>query len=85
MKRLLLVVPLLLAASCAQRTLELRQGDDFISFEHAFTDRGATEARQRAEAICAKKKQVALQTTRACSLDRCTTNYHCEDRSSAKP
>ena len=79
MKPIVVVALLLLSAGCAQ-TVELVREGDYMTFEHAFTTRGAEETRQRAEKVCTERKQVALQTARACSLERCTTHYLCVDR-----
>ncbi len=84
MKRIFLVALLLLIAGCT-KPLMVRQGEDFITIDHPFTDRGDAEALQRAQLICSWTKQVVRKAGRACSLETCTTNYHCEDRSSAKP
>jgi hypothetical protein len=83
MKRILFVALPLLGAGCGP-TLTVQEGN-YMTFDHAFTDRAAEEVRQRAERLCAQKKQVAIKTSRACSLERCTTNYQCVDRGSAKP
>ena len=84
MKRIFLIALLLLAASCAHQTTET-EGSNFITYDHAFTDRAAENVRQRAEKFCAKKKQDAVKSSRACSLERCTTSYACVDRTGAKP
>jgi len=82
MKRIFLVA-LLLAAGCAQTT-EI-EGSNYTTYEHPFTDRAEQDVRQRAEKFCAKKKQAAVRSSRACSLERCTTSYACVDRDGAKP
>jgi hypothetical protein len=81
MKQIFIAVLLLLDTGCA-RTIEVTRESNYITFDHAFTDRGAEEARQRADKVCAEKKQVTIQTSRACSLERCTTSYQCVDRDS---
>jgi hypothetical protein len=83
MKRIFPVALLLLGAGCAQTT-EI-EGRNYMTYDHAFTDRAAEDVRQRAEKFCAQKKQVAVKTARACSLERCTTNFACVDRGDAKP
>lgn len=84
MKRILIVALLSLGAGCAP-TVEVTEHRNYMTFDHAFTDRAAEDVRQRAEKTCAKKKQIAVRTSRACSLDRCTTNYQCVDRDDPKP
>ena len=84
MKRIFPVVLLLLGAGCAPQTIEI-EGSNYITYDHAFTDRAAEDVARRAEKFCAKKKQAAVKTSRACSLKQCTTNYACVDRDSAKP
>ena len=58
--------------------------DNYMTFDHAFTDAAAEAVRRRADAHCATtKKQAAVKTSSACSLTRCTTNYQCMDQASA--
>jgi hypothetical protein len=87
MKRIFIVVLLLLAAGCVQITGPLtgsaREGNA-ITYDHPFTDRADADVAQRAAQACARKKKVAIQTSRACSLERCTTNFQCVDRADAK-
>ncbi|MBI2509419.1 MAG: hypothetical protein HYV99_05470 [Betaproteobacteria bacterium] len=52
---------------------------NYVTYEHAFTDAAADAARRSAEQQCAYKKQVAVKTTSACSLTRCTTSFQCMD------
>ena len=91
MKRIFVVVILLLAAGCAQVTgrfsegiIETAREGNVVTFDHPFTDRAAADVEQRAEKACATKKKIAIQTSRACSLERCTTSYQCVDRADAK-
>ena len=82
MKRIFIVLLLLLAAGCAQINETVREGNA-ITYDHPFTDRADAEVRQRAEKACAARKKVAIKSSRACSLERCTTSYQCVDRADA--
>lgn len=75
-----------LAALCAGCTAQVTQTyysdrDSFdtnnVAFEHAFSDSAAAEARRRADSQCGWRKRVAVETSRACSLDRCTVIFQC--------
>ncbi|MCC7484616.1 MAG: hypothetical protein IT529_06460 [Burkholderiales bacterium] len=50
---------------------------NYATFDHPFTEAGAGGAKARAESQCAGKKQVAVMTSRACTLSRCTTSFQC--------
>jgi hypothetical protein len=50
---------------------------NYSTFEHAFTDAGAEDARRRAQAQCAYKKHVAVKTSSRCTLKLCTTSFQC--------
>lgn len=50
---------------------------NFMSFEHPFTDKGEADVRARAERLCGYQKRQAVQTERACTLEKCVTNYQC--------
>ena len=90
MKQIFVVVLLLLAAGCAQiarpfagAITETAREGNVTTYDHPFTDRADADVEQRAEKACAKKKKVAIKTSRACSLERCTTSYQCVDRADA--
>lgn len=90
MKRIVIVVTLLLAAGCAQVGGRFREGiietareGNVVTFEHPFTDRADADVARRAENACAAKKKIPIQTSRACSLERCTTSFQCVDRADA--
>ena len=78
-----LAAALLFAAGCAPRITQTHYtGSTFldtnhISFQHAFDERTEAEVRSRAQEQCRQLKRLALQTSRSCSLDRCTTSYQC--------
>lgn len=88
-------LPLLLAtlvAGCAPDYTLLQTDDqnagaqqtNYYAFNHAFSDQAETAARAKADMLCAKRKLVAVKTSRACSLKSCRTNYQCMDAEAAK-
>ena len=52
-------------------------GTNYLTFEHAFTEAGAADAKRRADMQCAQRKQVAVRTDRQCTLARCRTSFQC--------
>lgn len=50
---------------------------NYLTFDHPFTDKANGEVLASAQRLCAQRKQAAIQTSRACSLTKCTTNYQC--------
>ena len=71
----------LLLAACAEKSLLVgyEENENFLSFNHPFTDAAAADVRTRAEKICGLRKQVVTLTSRSCSLAQCTTNFQCID------
>jgi hypothetical protein len=57
---------------------------NFYTIEHPFTDAGEAAARSRAEQLCGQERKVAVQSERACTLERCTTSYQCVKPKDAK-
>ena len=53
---------------------------NFLMFDHPFTNQASAAVLAQAEKLCAQRKQVAIQTSRTCSLAQCTTNYQCADK-----
>lgn len=82
---LIAALTVLLLAACAERSLLVgyEPNENFLSFNHAFTDEAAAKVRARAESLCGLRKQAVIQTSRVCSLDQCTTNYQCIDAADA--
>lgn len=78
-------VAALLLAACAEKSLLVgyEENENFLSFNHPFTDAAAADVRVRAERICGLRKQAVIQTSRACSLEQCTTNFQCIDAADA--
>ena len=83
MNRTLLIASLtnLLLAGCVDNQL-LAYGTDenYLIFNHPFTDKAIADVLTRAERLCGQRKQVAIQTSKVCSLTQCTTNYQCVDQ-----
>ena len=82
LRALCLVALLLVCAGCGIQPLIMH--DNYLTYEHPFTDAGAESARANAEWECKTRKQVAVRTTRACSLTLCTTNFQCMEPAEAK-
>lgn len=72
---------LFLLAGCADTSMLVgyEKDENFLSFNHPFTDKATAEVQARAERLCGLRKQVVIQTSRACSLEQCTTNFQCMD------
>ena len=59
------------------------QYNNYMTFEHPFTDAAAAEVLGTAEKNCQRTKQAAIMTERACSLTKCVTSYQCAARADA--
>lgn len=84
MNRTLLISSLtvLLLAGCADYQLVAYDYEEnYLNFNHPFTDKAIAEVLARAETLCKQRKQVVIQTSKICSLTQCTTNYQCVDQS----
>ncbi len=87
MNRTLLIPGLtaLLLAGCASDQLFDNQlvsyatDENYLNFNHPYTDKAVADVQARAERICGQRKQMAIQTSKICSLTKCTTNYQCVD------
>ena len=93
MKSKILFLPLaVLLAGCASEYTLLTTDDQNVrtqqtnhyAFNHAFTDKAETAVRAKADELCAKRKLVAVRTSRACTLKSCMTNYQCMEAETAK-
>lgn len=75
----------LLLAGCAEPGLLVgyEENENFLSFNHPYTDGAIADVRTRAERLCRLRKQAVIQTSRTCSLTQCTTNYQCIDAADA--
>lgn len=81
-----------LLAACASDYTLLQTDDqnvraqqtNYYAFNHAFTDKAEAAVRAKAEELCAKRKLVAVRTSRACTLKSCMTNYQCMETEAAK-
>jgi hypothetical protein len=78
--RLLSSLTLLLLAGCADYQLATYgPSENFLTFTHPFTDQAAADVLASARQQCLKRGQATIQTSRTCSLEKCTTNYQCVD------
>jgi hypothetical protein len=57
---------------------------NYLTFDHPFSEGSAAAVRKSAEGICRQRDQAAVETSRACSLTQCTTNYQCMDEVDAR-
>ena len=76
------LVTLLLLAGCGQQPFIAEH--NYFTYDHPFTQAAAESARQNAEGRCRQRGEIAIQTSRACSLTRCTTSYQCASSADAK-
>jgi len=72
----------LACAGCAVH-LDTMEGN-YVTYDHDFTDAAAASVRERSARICAQREQVAVMTSRVCSLTRCTTSYQCMSKADAR-
>jgi hypothetical protein len=75
--RLAAAVAALACASCGIHP-QVVEGN-YLTYHHPFTDAAAAGARKSAERLCGERGQLAVQTSRACSLTECATSYQCTD------
>ena len=57
---------------------------NYLTYDHPFSEAAAAAVRKSAEGICRQRDQTAVETSRACSLTQCTTNYQCMDDADAR-
>jgi hypothetical protein len=69
------LVTLLLVAGCSQQPW-VAEGN-YFTYDHPFTEAAAESARQNALGRCRQRDEIAIQTSRVCSLTQCTTSYQC--------
>lgn len=62
----------------------IRSEENYLTYEHAYTDAAAAATRKSAEEICTKRKQIAIRTQNVCSLSSCFTTYQCTDKAEAR-
>jgi hypothetical protein len=81
---------ILLLAGCADSQLFDNQlvsysaDENYLNFNHPYTDKATADVLARAERICGQRKQVAIQTSKTCSMTKCATNYQCVDAENVK-
>jgi len=76
---------ILLLSGCADNQLVSFAADEnYLHFNHPYTDQASADVLARAERVCGQRKQVAIQTSKTCSLTKCATNYQCVDAENVK-
>ncbi|MGH8642264.1 MAG: hypothetical protein ACRET6_11155, partial [Burkholderiales bacterium] len=70
-----LVTLLLAVAGCGPQPYVME--GNYLTYDHPFSEASAAAVRKNAEGICRQRDQTAVETSRACSLTQCTTNYQC--------
>jgi hypothetical protein len=76
------LVTLLLVAGCGPQPY-VAEGN-YLTYDHPFTEAAAEGVRKNAEGNCRGRGATAVQTSRACSLTRCTTSYQCMSEADAR-
>jgi hypothetical protein len=71
---------MLAVAGCAATTQPMISENNYLTYEHPFTDASAQAVQKNAEKMCAQRKQDAVKTRSACSMKECTTHYQCVDK-----
>ena len=54
--------------------------ENYLTFNHPFTDKAIAAVEAKATQLCEQRKKAVIQTTRSCSLTKCTTNFQCVAR-----
>jgi hypothetical protein len=57
---------------------------NYFTYDHPFSEASAAAVRKNAEGVCRQRNRAAAETSRACSLTRCTTSYQCLDEIDAR-
>jgi hypothetical protein len=70
-------------AGCQGNYLMTADQEDFMSFDHPFTDQAAAQVRSRADRTCEARKLVAVRLSSNCSLTKCFTTYQCMEKDAA--
>lgn len=53
--------------------------ENYLSYDHPYTDEALAETLANARKICGQRKQVPIQTSNVCNIKTCATNYQCMD------
>ncbi|HET9405291.1 MAG TPA: hypothetical protein VFO57_11985 [Burkholderiales bacterium] len=69
----------LAGAGCGKPQLVVYE-DNYLTYNHPFSDDADLAVRRNAEKLCAQRKQAAVKTRSACSMKECTTHYQCVDK-----
>lgn len=69
----------LLLGGCAEAFQALGAPPDtnVLTYEHRFSDADLADAEARANRECAQRKQLAISTQRACTLEKCRSSFQC--------
>jgi len=67
----------LLAAVAGCTAAPIVMDDNYLTYDHAFTQAAADKVEKSAKELCGQRKQAALKTSSVCSLERCFTHYQC--------
>lgn len=78
-----LLLTLLLSSCADSRLVGFGQDTNYMTFDHAYTDKAIADVRSRAEKLCHQRGQIAIKTESVCSLTKCATNYQCSDKAEA--
>lgn len=77
-----LAILVALAGCAADYQMTINQ-ENFMTFEHEFTDQAAANARNRADRTCTDRKLAAVKLTSNCTLNKCFTSYQCMEKEDA--
>ena len=74
MRAWLLPVFIVTAAGC---TAPIIMQDNYLTYDHDFTETALQNIQSNANRLCGQRKQVAIQTRSVCTLERCVTDFQC--------
>jgi hypothetical protein len=80
--RAALLAAVLACAGCGPQPY-IMEGS-YLTYDHPFTEAAAQAVRRNAEGLCRQRDAAAVETSRACSLTRCTTSYQCMSETDAR-
>ena len=80
MTRMTLIIYLssMLLTACVNYEIVVSDPEEnYLSFKHPFTDQAIADVQAKAHQLCKERKKETIQTTKSCSLTKCTTSYQC--------
>ena len=84
MTRGALFLPLILTGCSGISTVVMQDNyNNYMTFEHPFTDDAARDVLGKAERLCQQRKQAAIRTECVCWLTKCVTSYQCVAKADA--